>query len=518
VHANEFHEKRATASDPAATTRRELMLPRGGGGRGGCCPTTAADQQTCARIGSSRLAVLVSLCIASALALWAASSLALSPRTKGLNSQAFENKGSDADNEADGTTCGSFRSSQLHGSISQKRAADIVRRLAAHDADANSCPVFFRNYKDTQQPYTLWTPWQPDDTLNRWSRDLSCQHPDFCDDLYNLNETAALSRLIYNHQHPRDCSTSKFLVIEREWHSGLGSTIHIKAYSLLVALVSGRVLIESPDIQWTMTFAASCESQDWACYFAPLTNCTLPEDWKSKAVAFTSVNGQSSDQQYVVNSAEMNLADAPGIGGVKPDKLFGSSKFNEKPASWWMTQATGYVARPNERTLRAVCYIWDCIIGEQKQPQRPFAAMFIRRGDKWWESRLREPFEYFDLLEGLDRNLTEPIKSVYVGTDDPKMLSQIAREYSADWDLTWMGYHRSSQGSQHHEEVARYHTAKMELQVLLTLAEVFISASADVLVGTLSSNQCRLMDELRKLQGKGRMPYLTPEGELIAGQ
>jgi hypothetical protein len=309
------------------------------------------------------------------------------------------------------------------------------------------------------------------------------------------------------------------LIIEREWHAGFGSTIHIKAYSLLIALMSNRVLIDSPDIQWTMTFAATCETQDWACYFAPLTNCTLPEDWRSKARAFTSVNGQSNDQ-YVSSSAAMNLGDAPGIGSVKLVDVFGSSAFNKKPASWWMTQATGYVARPNERTLRAVCYIWDCIVGGggAQQPERPFAAMFIRRGDKWWESRLREPFEYFDLLEGLDRNLSDPIKTVYVGTDDPKMLSQIVREYSSDWDLTWMGYHRSSQGSQHHEEVARYHTAKMELQVLLTLAEVLISASADVLVGTLTSNQCRLMDELRKLQGKGRMPYLTPEGQLIAGQ
>lgn len=380
--------------------------------------------------------------------------------------------------------------------------------------------MFFRNYQDTQ-PYTAWTPWQPSETLDRWSRQFTCQHPKFCDDLYDLDETANISKLIYDHQHPRDCSNSKFLVIEREWHSGLGSTIHIKAYSLLVAMSTGRVLIDSPDIQWSMTFAASCESQDWACYFAPLTNCTLPKDWRSKAVAFTSASGQSN-AQYVVNGAEMNLADAPGIGNVKLDSdLFGSSTFNHKPASWWMTQATGYVVRPNKRTLGAVCYIWDCIFGsgqKHQPPERPFAAMFIRRGDKWWESRLREPFEYFDLLEGLDRNLSEPIKTVYVGTDDPKMLSQIVREYSSDWDLIWMGYRRSSQGSQHHEEVARYHTANVELQVLLTLAEVFISASADVLVGTLSSNQCRLMDELRKLQGKGRMPYLTPERELIAGQ
>jgi hypothetical protein len=258
-----------------------------------------------------------------------------------------------------------------------------------------------------------------------------------------------------------------------------------------------------------------------------LTNCTLPEDWKRKAAAFKSIKQQQQEDQYATSAAQMQLApDAPGIGNVRltTTDVFGSkhNNFDEKPASWWMTQATGYVVRPNQRTLRAVCYIWDCIVGSSQSskqpPERPFAAMFIRRGDKWWESRLREPFEYFDLLEGIDRNLSEPIKTVYMGTDDPKMLSQVVREYTSDWDLIWMGYHRSSQGSQHHEEVARYHTAKMELQALLTLAEVFISASADVLVGTLSSNQCRLMDELRKLQGKGRMPYLTPEGQLIAGQ
>lgn len=412
-------------------------------------------------------------------------------------------------------SCQAFRSSQLHGSIGDKRAVAIVNKLVSRAADAQSCPVFFKNYR---HPLVTWTPWQPPGTLNKWSHNFSCPNQEFCDDMYPLNETLAIAQLIHSHQNPADCSRAKYLVIEREWHSGLGSTVHIKAYSLLVALMSGRVLIDDPGIQWTMTFAANyCETQDWSCYFAPLTTCTLPQDWRSKARPFQDIAGQIEDQ-YVTSSAQMQLANAPGLGGVRVDDFDGSSSFNNKPASWWMTQATGYVARPNERTLSAVCHIWNCIIGRGKQPPRPFAAMFIRRGDKGWEAQLREPFEYFDLLEALDRNLSEPVRGVYIGTDDPRMLSQVAREYSQRWDLVWMGYHRASQGSQHHEEVSRYHSARMELQVLLTLAEVYISATADVLVGTLSSNQCRLMDELRKLQGKGRMPYLTPEGRLIAGQ
>ena len=48
-----------------------------------------------------------------------------------------------------------------------------------------------------------------------------------------------------------------------------------------------------------------------------------------------------------------------------------------------------------------------------------------------------------------------------------------------------------------------------------SLADLFISIQADIMIGTLSSNWCRLGDELRKASGHAQMPYLTPENMVM---
>jgi hypothetical protein len=153
----------------------------------------------------------------------------------------------------------------------------------------------------------------------------------------------------------------------------------------------------------------------------------------------------------------------------------------------------------------------------QAQPDRPFASMFVRAGDKHTEARPREPHEYFTALWSLSHNLTEPVRSVYVGSDSALLLNRILQDYRDDWNLSWMGNFRGATGSFGREEQSVSFTADIELRSLITLADIYISSAADVLVGTLTSNQCRLMDELRKVQGKARMPYVTPEGVLHAG-
>jgi hypothetical protein len=46
--------------------------------------------------------------------------------------------------------------------------------------------------------------------------------------------------------------------------------------------------------------------------------------------------------------------------------------------------------------------------------------------------------------------------------------------------------------------------------VLEFLTDLFIEANADLHVGTLTSNWCRLVDEIRLVLGK-TIPYYTPE-------
>jgi hypothetical protein len=52
---------------------------------------------------------------------------------------------------------------------------------------------------------------------------------------------------------------------------------------------------------------------------------------------------------------------------------------------------------------------------------------------------------------------------------------------------------------------------RMNELVRLALAHMYISAPADVVVGTLSSNLARLADEFRRANGKVRIPQLNPE-------
>ena len=48
----------------------------------------------------------------------------------------------------------------------------------------------------------------------------------------------------------------------------------------------------------------------------------------------------------------------------------------------------------------------------------------------------------------------------------------------------------------------------------LAVADMYITACADVVTGTLSSNWCRTADALRRAAGRGRVPYVTPEKAL----
>ena len=50
--------------------------------------------------------------------------------------------------------------------------------------------------------------------------------------------------------------------------------------------------------------------------------------------------------------------------------------------------------------------------------------------------------------------------------------------------------------------------------VLEFLSDLFIEVNADLHVGTLTSNWCRLVDEIRLVLGK-TLPYYTPENKFL---
>jgi len=376
--------------------------------------------------------------------------------------------------------CTSFQSSQTRGPISPDQASTVVDTMTNVSPDNIKCPIFMTHYK---HPLKYWIP------ESSWSHpaNSTCEDGVFCNTTMLQEERNIGS--FYRHQHPADCSRAKFLVIEVEWPSGFGSTIHVKATMLLLAAQSGRVLIDSPNITWSMTNPKTCKAQDWSCYFAPLTNCTLPHSWRDAAKPYTS---PSQTEQYVTSASKPHAIDN-----------LGQDDFRALPRPWWFVHATLYLIRPNRRTLSAACFLWNCLTHDKGEIRKPYAAMFIRGGDKWKEAKLREPFEYFDLLGQVNNTLSGTgISSVYLGTDDARIMSQTVREFGDMWSVFWIGYHRDIGGLEFQEVQRRYHSSKTEWQILLSLADLYVAATADFIVGTASSNWCRLVNELRLGQGK----------------
>lgn len=487
--------------------------------------------------------------------------------------------------------CRDVRSSQLHGPLNNAQAADLLRHIAASaSAQARepnalaACPLYPANAKSaTPEPYVAWRPRGAlDSPLSEWlatpemrehskreAEECGSQHPDFCPSLYSPPETERVARLLHAHQNPPDCSRARFLVLTREWHSGLGSNIHVKAWMLLVAMMANRVLVDSPNVAWNMTNPANCPAQDWGCYFAPVSRCALPKDWdeaKTPEMQLSDMeeeeDGGSTDAQgrkyvkHIAHPQPLGGALRMGEGDSVRIKGFGGSRaFDAKPNSWWMTHATAYILRPNARTLEVVCWYWRCMQGEdggggfggggavggasaptsktttqqrqdaqhqqqqQRPPRAPTASVFVRSGDKWKEASLRTAQEHFDALEAFSRaHPSLRPERVYFGTDDALVLSEVTRHHADRWNLTWIGYHRDVRGLTFEEAMTRAYSPTVELQTYVSLVDLYVSVLADIFVGTLSSNWCRLADEFRKVFGKGALPYLTPSGErLVAG-
>lgn len=329
-----------------------------------------------------------------------------------------------------------MRSRSLTAPISEDVVRDMTSELMNYTATVRNCPMFLTHFKESSS-YVFWTPWQPPETLTKWSAHLPCQNEFFCDGMFPLEESRSVAQTIYSHQHPHDCTSAKYLVITNEWGSGFASAITLKARMLLAAIAAQRVLIDAEDNRWKFTHPESCSVANMACYFAPLTHCKLPIDWKRKAKPFKSLKDTS---QFATSDSALVPA-----RGVKERDLQGFG-YDHKPIAWWSAHASVFIRRPNLRSLRATCFTWNCIMRGRLQPDRPFASMFVRAGDKFTEATPREPHEYFTGLWSLSHSLNEPVRSVYVGSDSALVLNRILQDYRDDWNLSWMGHFRGAVG------------------------------------------------------------------------
>lgn len=246
------------------------------------------------------------------------------------------------------------------------------------------------------------------------------------------------------------------------------------------------------------------------CYFLPTTLCSLPPDWEAAATNFS---GFGMADAFAVTTGRTSYPFwQPAHRGMvvqSEDPVLAAHK--DKPSHWWYAQLAKFVLRPSDFTLRQV--VWPLQLGAFYRTQgvlpHPLASIFIRAGDKHRETPLMSVDSHFELLAPIAAKLG--IKDVYVGSDSHDRIEEAVDKYGSAYTIHFIDWGRPSTGIAMGDVRKSHATWRMNELVRLALADMFISAQADVVVGTLSSNVAMLANEFRRAHGKARVPQLNPE-------
>jgi hypothetical protein len=144
----------------------------------------------------------------------------------------------------------------------------------------------------------------------------------------------------------------------------------------------------------------------------------------------------------------------------------------------------------------------------------PYIAVYVRRSDKVRNKEMSQAYslkQYFELFDDDARRAN--ISTVYINSEDEQVFNEFEK-----LNKEKQGYYKllSVKASRNVvyaslTRMSREHRGKIVLEFL---SDLFIEANADLHVGTLTSNWCRLVDEIRLVLGK-TLPYYTPENKLL---
>jgi len=144
----------------------------------------------------------------------------------------------------------------------------------------------------------------------------------------------------------------------------------------------------------------------------------------------------------------------------------------------------------------------------------PYIAVYVRRSDKVANKEMSQAYtlkQYFDLFDADARRAK--INRVYINSED----EQVFKEF-VEINKEKQGYYKllsiQVQRNVVYGTLTRMSSKQRGKIVLEFLSDLFIEANADLHVGTLTSNWCRLVDEIRLVLGK-TIPYYTPENKLL---
>jgi len=226
------------------------------------------------------------------------------------------------------------------------------------------------------------------------SSHFDCQEKLWCDEWYNIQDTAEIQREFYQNQNPTNCSSSKFLIFNMQ-NFGLGSCVHTLSLALTYAYLTNRVLMVQAG-SWMYADLRICPQGNFECFFDPITYCYYKLIGNPAEVE--EIQGWNEDQRVLKfrqNLPKMNYNMVP-------------KKWRHKGSMWWKAQGA-YFLMNNPRPE-----MWDYIHQTKKTfPNgtipHPIISLHVRHGDKYIEAQLFSFDEHMLIAERIRKNL-ESIK------------------------------------------------------------------------------------------------------------
>lgn len=189
---------------------------------------------------------------------------------------------------------------------------------------------------------------------------------------------------------------------------------------------------------------------------------------------------------------------------------------------WWRAQSAAYIVRPNAATRNEMAARKRRMFGGERI--RPGTlSVHVRHGDKGEETELVEDGVYLRVAQELRHaqgNLTladteRPRQQIFLSTEDPQTVA--AFDAQPEWDVQSVSLIRGVPA-----DLTPLEQTPESIQTLMdpyedmlnSLLSLDLALQCDAFVGTLSSNWCRLIDELRStVRCKAHVPYMDAQQE-----
>ena len=172
--------------------------------------------------------------------------------------------------------------------------------------------------------------------------------------------------------------------------------------------------------------------------------------------------------------------------------------------------SAAYIVRPNKRTLHAIEERRKVIYPALRTPHGTI-AVHVRHGDKWKESESVDDTQYMTMAKTLydeaqgELGLTH---NIYLSTEDEETVRSF--QQFTGWNVSYTHVQRFTDPELSPLNIAgRIGRAN---EMINSLVSLDLALQCDAFVMTLSSNWCRLIDELRAtVRCKADRPFLDAQ-------